>query len=144
MALWARLRFWRSEPAAPEHLARGVLGENAAKDFLSAKGMKFLLGNFSTPRGEIDLIFRDGDCLVFVEVKTRSSEDWTRPAKAVDLRKKKALARAAAAYMRKLDDPRVRYRFDVVEVLLENGEVREIRHLENSFNTQNLWKPRRR
>lgn len=106
--------------------------------------MKFLLGNFSTPRGEIDLIFRDGDCLVFVEVKTRSSEDWTRPAKAVDLRKKKALARAAAAYMRKLDDPRVRYRFDVVEVLLENGEVREIRHLENSFNTQNLWKPRRR
>ena len=46
--------------------------------------MKFLTANFRSPRGEIDLVFRDADCLVFIEVKTRSSEDWVRPAAAVD------------------------------------------------------------
>jgi putative endonuclease len=143
MALWARLKFWEKADT-PEHLVRGTLGENAAKDFLQRKGMKFLTANFAATRGEIDLVFRDGDCLVFVEVKTRSSEAWTRPSKAVDLRKKKALARTAADYLRLLENPQVRYRFDVIEVLLENGSVREVRHIENSFNTQGIWKPRRR
>ena len=73
----------------PEHLRRGELGERAAKKFLQQRGLKFLAANFRSDRGEIDLIFRDDDCLVFVEVKTRSSEDWTRPAAAVDRRKRR-------------------------------------------------------
>jgi putative endonuclease len=143
MALWARLKFWE-KPSRPEHLSRGLLGEDAARTFLKNKGLKFLAANFASKRGEIDLIFRDGDCLVFVEVKTRSGEGWTRPSKAVDLRKRQALARTAADYLRKLEDPRVAYRFDVVEVILENGLVRDVRHLERCFNTENLWRPRRR
>ena len=70
----------------PEHLRRGELGERAAKKYLQKLGLKFLAANFRSDRGEIDLIFRDGDCLVFIEVKTRSSEGWTRPAAAVDAR----------------------------------------------------------
>ena len=66
----------------PEHLRRGELGERAAKRHLQKLGLKFLTANFRSDRGEIDLIFRDGDCLAFVEVKARSSEDWTRPAAA--------------------------------------------------------------
>ncbi|MBM3840221.1 MAG: YraN family protein [Verrucomicrobia bacterium] len=66
-------------PDEPQHLKRGKLGERAAKRHLQERGLKFLTANFRSPRGEIDLVFRDGDCLVFVEVKTRSSEDWTRP-----------------------------------------------------------------
>ena len=57
----------------PEHLRRGALGERTAKKFLQRQGLKFLAANFRSQRGEIDLILRDGDCLVFVEVKTRSS-----------------------------------------------------------------------
>ena len=68
----------------PEHLRRGALGERAAKKFLQRQGLKFLTANFRSKHGEIDLIFRAGDCLVFIEVKTRSSEDWTRPAAAVN------------------------------------------------------------
>ena len=95
--------------------------------------MKFLVANFRSRRGEIDLIFRDADCLVFVEVKTRSSEEWTRPAAAVDADKRGRLTKAALDYLRRLRHPHAKLRFDVVEVLLRSGEVREIRHLPNTF-----------
>jgi hypothetical protein len=51
----------------------GALGERAAKKHLKQRGLKFLAANFRSDRGEIDLVFRDDDCLVFVEVKTRSN-----------------------------------------------------------------------
>ena len=95
--------------------------------------MKFLTANFRSDRGEIDLIFRDGDCLAFVEVKTRSSEDWTRPAAAVNARKRRLLSQTALDYLRRLKNPPVKIRFDIVEVLLADGAVREIRHLPNTF-----------
>ena len=79
------------------------------------------------------MIFRDGDCLAFVEVKTRSSEEWTRPAAAVDARKRRLLSQTALDYLRLLKNPPVKIRFDIVEVLLADGEVREIRHLPNTF-----------
>jgi putative endonuclease len=117
----------------PEHLRRGELGERAAKKFLQKAGLKFLAANFRSVRGEIDLVFRDDDCLVFVEVKTRSSEEWSRPADAVDARKKKLLSQTALDYLRLLKNPEVKFRFDIVEVLLAEGAVREIRHLPNTF-----------
>lgn len=140
MALWEKLKFWSAEPK-PIHLERGALGEKAALKFLEGKGLKFLAANFTSRRGEIDLIFRDGDTLVFVEVKTRSPGGWTRPSRAVDLRKRRALVHAADDYLRLLKNAEVRYRFDVVEVLLTDGEVSDIRHLPNNFNrtmTQSL------
>ena len=132
----------------PEHLRRGKLGERAAKKYLQKQGMKFLVANFRSERGEIDLIFREAssnragyiftgnetDCLVFVEVKTRSSEAWTRPAAAVNARKRRLLSQTALDYLRLLKDPRVKIRFDIVEVLLADGAVREIRHLPNTFS----------
>lgn len=117
----------------PEHLRRGELGERAAKRQLKKLGLKFLTANFRSQRGEIDLIFRDNDCLVFVEVKTRSSEDWTRPAAAVDARKRRLLSQTALDYLRLLGNPQVKIRFDIVEVLLSDGEVQEVRHLPNTF-----------
>jgi putative endonuclease len=70
---------------------------------------------------------------VFVEVKTRSSEEWTRPAAAVDRERRQRLTRAGLDYLRKLKNPKVKVRFDIVEVLLQDGAVREVRHLPNSF-----------
>lgn len=133
--------------AEPEHLRRGKLGEQAAKRFLQKQGMKFLAANFRSERGEIDLIFQDErqkgignmlirnrtDCLVFVEVKSRSSEDWVRPAASVNARKRELLSQTALDYLKLIKNPRIKIRFDIVEVLLEDGGVREVRHLPNAF-----------
>ena len=133
MNLLAKLKLCLAGGVDPEHLRRGRLGERAAKRQLKRQGLKFLTANFRSPRGEIDLVFRDGDCLVFVEVKTRSSEEWTRPAAAVDKERRGRLTRAALDYLRRLRNPPVKLRFDIVEVLLLDGAVREVQHLENAF-----------
>src|SRR5882672_3243318 len=140
MNLWERLRTWRRGDELPEHLRRGQLGEREARKHLRRLGLKFLTANFRSARGEVDLVLRDGDCLVFAEVKTRSSEGWTRPAAAVDARKRRLLSQAALDYLRLLRNPEVKIRFDIVEVLLSDGEVREVRHLPNTFT---LAKPYR-
>jgi len=133
MNLFERLKSRLTHSRKPEHLRRGELGERLAKKHLRRLGLKFLTANFRTDRGEIDLIFRDGDCLAFVEVKTRSSEEWVRPAAAVNRERRRRLSRAALDYLRLLKNPAVKIRFDIVEVLLAEGEVREIRHLPNTF-----------
>jgi putative endonuclease len=141
MSLWAKLAFWHaaSEPAA-DHQQRGTLGERAAREFLKKKGLRFLAANFRSKRGEIDLIFRDEKCLVFVEVKTRSPGGWTRPARAVNARKRLALSRAANDYLRLLNSPEVPFRFDVVEVIVEGDAVAEVRHIEKCFTSAlNRW-----
>jgi putative endonuclease len=132
--LFTKLRARLAGAAGPEHLRRGALGERAAKKHLQRLGLKFLVANFRSERGEVDLIFRDGDCLCFVEVKTRSSEDWTRPAAAVDARKRRLLSQTALDYLKRLANPEVKIRFDIVEVLLADGAVREVRHLPNTFS----------
>ena len=133
-AAWECFKAWLGKSARPIHLRRGTLGEKAARRYLKKQGLKFLTANYVSPRGEIDLVFRDGDCLVFVEVKTRSSELFGRPASAVDARKKELLSKAALDYLRLLRNPEIKIRFDIVEVVLENNRVKEIRHLPNSFS----------
>ena len=140
MSFFEKLKAKLAGQAKPEHLRRGELGERAAKKFLQRAGLKFLAANFRSEHGEIDLIFRDGDCLVFAEVKARSSEAWTRPAAAVDARKRRLLSQTALDYLQLLKNPQVKFRFDIVEVLLTDGQVREIRHLPNTFS---LSKPHR-
>lgn len=134
MNLWTRAKSWLvPHTSRPEHLRRGELGEDAARKHLRQLGLKFLAANFRSARGEIDLVFRDDDCLVFVEVKTRSAGNWTRPAAAVNARKRRLLSLAALDYLKLLDHPPVRIRFDIVEVLLADGSVCEVRHLPNTF-----------
>jgi putative endonuclease len=124
---------WLNRKPLPPHLQVGRLGEKAARKHLRREGFKFLTANFRTDRGEVDLVMRDADCLVFVEVKTRSSEEWSRPAAAVDRERRQRLTRAALDYLRRLKNPLVKIRFDIVEVLVQNGRVHEVRHLPNAF-----------
>jgi putative endonuclease len=133
MSLLEKLKARFAGDDQPEHLRRGRLGERAARSYLRRQGLKFLTANFRSVRGEIDLVFRDDDCLVFVEVKTRSSEDWTRPAAAVNAERRRRLSRCALDYLRRLKNPPVKVRFDIVEVLLADGDVREVRHLPDTF-----------
>ena len=131
--LLRRISAWWNGRQKPLHLRYGELGERAARKHLRRQGLKFLTANFRSPRGELDLVCREKDCLVFVEVKTRSSEEWSRPAAAVNTERRQRLTRAALDYLRLLKNPKVKIRFDIVEVLLEDGAVREVRHLPNSF-----------
>jgi putative endonuclease len=133
MSVAERIKSWWRGARRPIHLQYGVLGERAAKRHLKRQGLKFLTANFRSERGELDLVFRDSDCLVFVEVKTRSSEEWVRPAAAVNKERRQRLSRAALDYLRLLNKPQVKLRFDIVEVLLEEGAVRQVRHLPNTF-----------
>lgn len=129
----AKLKALFTRKAEAEHLRRGRIGERAAKKHLRGAGLKFLTANFRSERGEVDLVFRERDCLVFVEVKSRSSEEWGRPSSAVDRERRQRLTRTALDYLRLLHNPPVKLRFDIVEVLLEDGDVREVRHLPNAF-----------
>jgi putative endonuclease len=112
-----RNRFSRSKEL-PEHLRRGVRGEKLACRFLRSHGYKILYRNFKDRRGgEIDVVCRDGDTLVFVEVKTRSGEEFGRPIEAVDRQKQLRISKGGLAWLRLLDNPDITFRFDVVEVL---------------------------
>ena len=131
--MFAKLRTRLGRKPEPEHLRRGHLGERAAKDHLKQHGLKFLAANYAGRAGEIDLVFRDADCLVFVEVKARSRNSWTRPASAVDDAKQRRLSRTALQYLAEIGNPRVKFRFDIVEVILDGDAVGEVRHLPNAF-----------
>lgn len=127
------LKWWGAKESKPPHLERGRIGEEVARTHLRRAGLKFLAANYAGRAGEIDLVFRDGNCLVFVEVKARASGGWTRPAAAVDDAKQRRLSRTALEYLAEIGNPRVKFRFDIVEVIFESDTVREVRHLPNAF-----------
>ena len=134
------IKEWLNKKELPLAHRHGELGERAAKKHLKQLGLKFLTANFESDRGEIDLIFRDDDCLVFVEVKTRSSENWIRPAASVNKHKRQLLCKTALAYLALLKNPEVKIRFDIVEVLLRDSAVREVRHLPNTFRMEKPYR----
>lgn len=119
---------------------RGQMGERAAARFLVQRGMRLLVRNYRSRRGEIDLVLREKDCLVFVEVKTRSDERWVRPAAAINQKKRRHLSMAALDYMRAIKNPACKTRFDVVEVLVDDDFVVEIRHLPNCFEMESPFR----
>ena len=116
------------------HLRRGARGEKLACRFLKHSGYKILLRNFrGRSGGEIDIVCRDNDTLVFVEVKTRASEDFGRPFEAVNREKRKRISRGALAWLRMLDNPDILFRFDVVEVVIADGAQPRVELIKNAF-----------
>lgn len=117
---------WRMRRSSrqPEHLERGARGEKLASQHLKKHGYKILYRNFrGRSGGEIDIVCRDADTLVFVEVKTRSSEDFGRPLEAVGREQQKRISRGALAWLRMLDNPEILFRFDVVEVVISDDRA---------------------
>jgi putative endonuclease len=118
----------------PQHLRRGVHGEKLASRFLRNRGYKILYRNFKgRSGGEIDIVCRDRDTLVFVEVKTRTREDFGRPFTAVDRQKRQRISRGALNWLRMLDNPDILFRFDVVEVLVTEDASPRIELIKNAF-----------
>ena len=115
----------KGEEAA--HLVVGELGEKIARAHLRSIGRKILYRNFRAPRGgEVDIVARDGEVLSFVEVKTRTGEGFGRPLDAVDKRKQKLIQRGANEWLRLLGTRDIPWRFDVVEVVLQEGEKPQV------------------
>jgi len=102
----------------------GREGEGLARAHLERLGYRILAANWRAPRDrrdELDLVALDGEGLVFVEVKTRAADALVSGRYAVDARKKRALRRAAYAYLSGLECPPRSVRFDVVEVALQKS-----------------------
>jgi putative endonuclease len=98
----------------------GEIGEGLAVKFLKKKGYKIIKQNYRTRIGEIDIIAREGDTLVFIEVKTRESIAYGRPFEAVDYFKKRKIANVALLYLKQLKEiPPCR--FDVVSIYFDQG-----------------------
>lgn len=110
----------------------GEFGERLAAAFLENRGFRLVLSNFKVPvgrnnkgvsvSGEIDLIALDGDTICFVEVKTRSSDEFASPLAAVDLRKQRQITRTARVYRKIFNLRSARFRYDVVSIVLTDGK----------------------
>lgn len=112
----------------------GQKGEKQAAKYLKKKGYKLVTANYRCQYGEIDLIARDADILIFIEVKTRTSTDFGDPAAAVDYRKQQQISKVAHHYLVTHHNDDVDARFDVISVLSPNGKKTEIEHITNAFD----------
>ncbi len=112
-----------------QHL--GKKGEKIARLFLEKQGYKIIVVNFRTKSGEIDLIAKDGETLVFVEVKTRSSGQFGSPLDAMTFHKCRQISKVALEYLLKNGDVDQPARFDVVAV--RPGAAKEVELVTNAF-----------
>jgi len=111
----------------------GQSGEKAAAEFLKRKGYKIVGSNLRTPFGELDLIARQGKYLVFVEVKSRSTDSLGPPSLSVTWRKKERIVRNALWYLAGRGRAHSYWRIDVVSVKLSaSREVERIEVIENA------------
>ena len=128
------------EVKTPERIL-GSFGERKAARYLKRNGYRILKRNFVAEGSEIDLIARKGDTIVFVEVKTRTSDAISpiepRPASAVTPKKQQSIIRAARVFCA-FNPDECKKRFDIVEVIVNFKNNRyvlaEIKHLQNTFN----------
>jgi putative endonuclease len=127
----------------------GQIGEDLAAQFLLRNGYRLVLANFKVPvgrnrrgasiTGEIDLIALDGNMLCFVEVKTRSSDEFAAPIAAVDLRKQRQIIRTARVYRKIFRLRDKRFRYDVISIVLVENSRPKIEIFKN-FWTENKFR----
>ncbi len=111
----------------------GRRGEREATVLLREMGCEILDRNYGTKHGEIDIVARVNDVVLFVEVKTRRKALRARPGEAVGPHKQENLSRAARQYLREIGWPNLRYRFDIIELLIGGFWLREVAHYPNAF-----------
>ena len=116
----------RNSPQDVHKKLLGKAGEKRAVKYLTEQGYKIIKTNYKTPFGEADIVARDGDSVVFCEVKTRQSDAFGTPAEAVDFHKRKRYINIARAFVMRAGD--VNVRFDVLEVTEEG-----INHIVSAF-----------
>ncbi len=113
------------------HNDLGKKGEIAAKQYLSEKGLEIIAENWRYGKGEIDIIAMQDNTIIFVEVKTRSSDYFGNPELSVSLKKQRQIIKTANAYI-ELNEINNEARFDIVAIVMNKTATR-IEHIENSF-----------
>lgn len=112
----------------------GNRGERKAASFLRRQGFRILARQYANRYGEIDLIARDGDFIVFVEVKTRRSDTAGLPVEAVTTDKQRKLTKTALVWLKRRGLLESRCRFDVVSIVWpKDSKTPEITHYRNAF-----------
>jgi len=115
----------------------GKFGEDAACEYLKSKNHTIVARNFRCPQGEVDIISRFGDCLTFIEVKTRKNSEFGEPAEAVDFRKVEKIIKVIDFYLAS-NEWTGDIKIDVIEVIgnVEFGRffVESINHIEDIMN----------
>ena len=111
----------------------GNRGERKAASYLRKQGYRILARQYRNRIGEIDLIARDSEFVVFVEVKTRSSLKFGTPEEAVGPRKQRQIISTAQWYLQQRQVGKLQTRFDVISVLAD-GEQTRIEHFPNAFD----------
>ena len=136
--LFHRIRelFFRKGPRAlspgSTRAERGAYGEDLAAAYCRRElGYRQIARNWRYKRDELDLICRDGEVLVFVEVRSRSSSALVSGFHSVGRKKKAILQRACRNYLKQLQNPPKHFRFDVIDVALSKGGQGEVRHYAN-------------
>lgn len=120
----------------PFHFALGERGEAAACHYLSQNGYQILETNYRCPLGEIDVIARRDGRTVFIEIKTRSSNQFGEPQEAVHAQKQAKLMKIAAWYLKKKKLSDTPIAFDVIAVTWQEGGDPEIRLFQNAFEKE--------
>lgn len=137
--IWWRGQCWREyhRKLAGRKMGRreiGEMGEVIAMRWLGSHGRKVLYRNYrGKNRGEVDVVARHRDVLTFVEVKTRTSTAFGRPADAVGPDKQRLIQRGALDWLRLLGNPAIKTRFNIAEVVLVEGERPRVNVIENAF-----------
>lgn len=111
----------------------GKKGEKIALKYLRKSGFEILECGYRALRGEIDIIAREKETIVFVEVKTRKSKEFGSPLEAVDLNKQKQIKKIASVYISKRYCKFVPCRFDVIGIMVEKTGNYKISHIRNAF-----------
>ena len=114
-----------------DKIKAGTEGENLAAEFLQKKGFEIVVRNYRYKHAEIDLIVRKDECIIFVEVKTRSSSSFGEPEAFVDSRKAAKIFEGAEQYTFE-NNWSGNIRFDIVSV--KTGSAPEIVHFEDAFH----------
>jgi len=114
----------------------GKEGEEAAVKFLVSNGYKIIKKNFRNNLGEIDIIAEDKDTICFVEVKTRSSDQYDSPFEAVSPKKQVKITRVAVSYLQSIDKMEAKARFDVIGIDYEKEGKERISIVKDAFEAQ--------
>lgn len=116
-----------------QHLMTGELGEKEAAKHLQVNGYCIIERNFKCKLGEIDIIAKDNNTIVFTEVKTRKNNSYGTPGQAVSIKKQKKIINTALYYLKTNNKFNENVRFDIVEVWLNQGVLKNINIIPNAF-----------
>lgn len=115
----------------------GQEGEKRAEEYLVSQGWQLLASNYRCKCGEIDRVFRKGEWIIFVEVKTRRTFTYGLPREAVNARKQKQIFQTALHFIQEYQLGHLSFRFDVVEVLFLPQTKVQVHHIPNAFEPEN-------